>query len=217
MQYSKCIQCISGHVIDESNPLACKEKIEGCLLYENKTIGNETIEICIECKKEGYFIQEDFTCGKCSDVCSNGECEYTSNNCKSFNCNDIGCMKCSESNICEQCLTSLPVENGWCGTELCIELLDDNRCDMCLHYSYETYYDKDYETFIPFVMNYYLPNNNGQCIQLDNPSDYDITEIIIIVSIAFILFIIAIGMIICFLLLMFYQCLKQKSTYEDLK
>ena len=86
---SRCIRCDSGHVLNQANLMSCKEKIEGCLTYGNKIINNVSEEVCIECNSNGYYLKEDFTCGKCDSVCLHGKCEYSSSNCLQFNCTDV--------------------------------------------------------------------------------------------------------------------------------
>ena len=101
--------------------------------------------------------------------------------------------------------------NEWCGTDICLENLSDGRCNLCLYYSYESYYDSYYEKYLPMFTRYYLPDANGHCVEPKNDKNYDIPIIVIISVISFVLILMIIGICVLIVLLI---CAKNNKVKE---
>ncbi|EMD48520.1 CXXC-rich protein, putative [Entamoeba histolytica KU27] len=173
-EIGECVQCSFGFVLDSNNPIACIEKIEGCESYLTKQINNETKDVvCVSCKS-GYFMKEDFTCGKCSSECTS-QCYGESDLCDKDNkkCSDAFCKSCpNNKDKCEVCIDGSKPQGNWCGPVICVIPVGDDMCYECAYLSEEKVFDENIKQYIPKNITGFAPNAKGQCIKSPDDSSY---------------------------------------------
>ena len=172
---SKCIECELGYQLDPNNQVACIPTIEGCIKYGVKENDGSNSVKCVSCDSNGYYMQADFTCGKCDDTCTEGKCSYKNTYCETYRCSDYGCAKCSKGkNICDVCFHNAAVgSDGWCGADICANYLENGECNYCAHYTLEQVYDPVLKMNVPKSYYYYVPDENGRCGDFIPPNDPD--------------------------------------------
>ncbi|ELP84402.1 hypothetical protein EIN_091050 [Entamoeba invadens IP1] len=154
--------------VNTDNSKVCIPLTNNCKTY---TSGLSGIVKCVECS-DGYFMNEDFTCSKCGEMCSE-TCEYKDNYCDDYTCSDFLCENCNKNKgVCEKCYYNKVNEKNNCGPVACIEPVADGNCGMCLRYSEETKIVNKYTnpSRVPVTMEYFLPGLDLNCFADDNPS-----------------------------------------------